>query len=53
MMTDHHTIITVDHLETMIAMTMMIMMTISIIHLVLVFVELLLPMLGHYFHPII
>jgi hypothetical protein len=48
---DHHTIITVNNLGTMIVTTPTMMMMISIIHLVLVFVDLLRLMLGRFLYP--
>jgi hypothetical protein len=50
---DHHMIITVNNLETMKATIVTMMMMISIIHLVLVFVDLLRLMLGRFLYRII
>jgi hypothetical protein len=50
---DHHTIITVNDLGTMIVTTPTMMMTITIIHLVLVFVDLSRLRLGRFLYRII
>jgi hypothetical protein len=47
---DHHTIITANDLEMMKATIVTMMMMISIIHLVLVFVDQLRLMLGRYLY---